>query len=58
MKLSEKRRQAIFAAVYDEIMNLRLWVRERTGYNSTIDSEIAQAGTRAGEAAIKAAEGK
>lgn len=63
MILSQKRKQAIFDAVHEEIMQLRIslakgLLKGKTN-GSKIDGLIAQAGTKAGEAAIKAAqEGK
>ena len=58
MKLSDKRRQAIFAAVDDEILTLRLRLNDWAEYSSAIDAVIAQVGARAASAAIKAAEGE
>lgn len=63
MILSKKRKQAIFDAVHEEIMQLRIGLAKRLlngqANGPKIDGLIAQAGTKAGEAAIKAAqEGK
>lgn len=55
MKLSQKRRSAIYAAVHEEIVTLRIELIKQ-GLAPSIDVLIAQAGNRAADAAVKAAE--
>ena len=64
-KLSEKRRTAIYKAVFDVFMDVRVKL-QREAFKAyypqqvadKIDVEIAQAMDRAGQAAIRAAEGR
>lgn len=60
MKLSAKRRQAIYGAVYEQITQLRIAIRRRNGIltHDELDMMIARAGDRAADDAVKAAEGE
>ena len=63
MKLSEKRKQAIYDAVHDRLMNLRIKLARDSQLGGTklgerIDFAVAQAMDDAAIAAVEAAEGK
>ena len=55
MKPSEKKSSAIYTAVFDVLMDLRVEL-SREGLPAATDAKIAQAMDRAGQAAIKAYE--
>jgi hypothetical protein len=59
MKLSQKRRDAIYAAVHEEIMNARIAVAKLLSPHSSlagsVDDVLSRAQNRAGIAAIQAA---
>lgn len=57
-KLSAKRAQAIYSAVSDRIMQLRVGLRMMYKISDEIDFEIAQAMNQAATAAVKAARGE
>lgn len=50
---SERKEQAIYNAVHEQVMNLRIGLR-RDGADAKLDTRIAQAGHAAGIAAISA----
>ena len=63
MKLSEKRRTEIYAAVSNRIMDLRIALAKLPGLQSTklgeqVDDLAYRAQCEASDAALKAAEGK
>jgi hypothetical protein len=63
MKLSEKRRMAIYGAVHDRLMNLRIEVAKLTNGHSSefgrkLDDLIYKAQCDAASGAVKAAEGE
>lgn len=63
MKMSEKRKQDIYNAVYDRFMKLRIELARKDGLTGRslgewVDLQVARAMDDAAIAAVKAAEGK
>lgn len=56
MKLSERRRQAIYNAVHEELMQLRIRLSQYPLTGSALDERLFQAQCRAASAAVAAAE--
>jgi len=56
-KLSAKRETAIYSAVFDRIMDLRIEL-SKNGLSAAIDAKIARAMDEAAGAAVKAAKGE
>ena len=53
--MSDKKRTAVYAAVHEEIMRLRIGLCRNPKHGASLDVEIARAGERAAMAAIEAA---
>lgn len=58
MKLSKKRETAIYSAVFDRIMTLRVELSTNDKVSAAIDTKIARAMDEAADAAVKAARGE